>query len=623
MTPVKPNFRYDINTLRAIAVIGVVLFHYKVPFFDGGFAGVDIFFVISGYLMTSIIIKGNVNSTFSLLEFYKKRCQRILPALVVLTLILLIVFFFFYIPDDYQTLAKNAVSSILFYSNLLYRKIDYFDASSDTNILLHTWSLSVEWQFYLILPIILTFLNGFFKNDKNKFLLFFAVSAAILFISSCFLTYYRPVDSFYLLPPRSWEMIIGGIAYLMEGKYNVRYRKQLAAFGYFILGVCVLTLDNRMKWPGLFTLIPVFGTFLIIIANSNEAKILKNDIVQILGRVSYSLYLWHWPLYVAFIYFGFHVDYKSTTILCAVALILGYISFKYIESIKFNKTRHILIIVLILSIIGGGISHLSLNEFVFKKKTIEIANYNKNHPSEKKNQYRVNTCFITSNSNSGNDFNRDQCLGIQSGKKNFILIGDSHAAHFAESLYTALEIHNIHLSQATASGCLPLLKKSGTSVCSEIIDYIYYDYIKKNASRIDGVILSANWIYGPKNNRELIDDIQETINYIHKLNVKVVILGETESYAIPYPTIAAREYEYNRSDLSNNYLISNSLILNNVLKAKLSPYYINIYNRRSVKKTSESGIPYMSDQQHYTKYGADAVVKEMFLDSIFIDFIRN
>jgi peptidoglycan/LPS O-acetylase OafA/YrhL len=185
-------FRYDINTLRAIAVLGVLLFHFKIPYAGGGFAGVDIFFVISGYLMSRIVLNGMSKDNFSILDFYKRRALRIIPALLMLVTIVTFVTFFIYLPADYKDVTKNGLSSLLFISNIDYSKVDYFALSSDNNIFLHTWSLSVEWQFYLILPVVLVLINRYFRNDRNRFLLLFVFASISSFAYSVYLSNHNP-----------------------------------------------------------------------------------------------------------------------------------------------------------------------------------------------------------------------------------------------------------------------------------------------------------------------------------------------------------------------------------------------------------------------------------------------
>src|SRR5690606_4017278 len=212
-------FRADINGLRAIAVIGVVLFHFSAALSPGGFAGVDVFFVISGFLMTGIIFSGvtkgsekNVKS-FSLLRFYKSRALRIVPALAVLCLFLLVFGWLFLIPLDYKELGKHAAGSIAFISNIVYwQEAGYFDSASHEKWLLHTWSLSVEWQFYILYPLVLLVLFQFLSIRLAK--LFVLLGAVLGFAFCVFATYKWADASYYLLPTRAWQMLAGGVAYL-------------------------------------------------------------------------------------------------------------------------------------------------------------------------------------------------------------------------------------------------------------------------------------------------------------------------------------------------------------------------------------------------------------------------
>ena len=206
-------FRPDIAGLRAIAVIAVVLYHFGVKGFSGGFVGVDIFFVISGFLMTGIIFSKIETNKFSFIDFYLARAKRIIPALAVLCLVLVVCGWFFLIPGDFRTLGKHAASSISFLSNFIFwREAGYFDTSSHEKWLLHTWSLSVEWQFYIIYPLIIFTLKKILDTQSIK------LSIATLAISSFGLSIYIgnnwPSAGFYLFPTRAWEMLAGGIVFL-------------------------------------------------------------------------------------------------------------------------------------------------------------------------------------------------------------------------------------------------------------------------------------------------------------------------------------------------------------------------------------------------------------------------
>lgn len=218
-SPPAVNFRKDINGLRAWAVVAVVLFHFGVPGFAGGFVGVDVFFVISGFLMTNILIKKleNPQQKFSVWDFYLARAKRIAPALLVLCIALLALGWFLLPPQDYRSLGMHTLTSVLFASNIQYwREAGYFDAASHDKWLLHTWSLSVEWQFYLLLPLLLWGVWRWWPGRAHAvrcLLVVFLVSLGL----SVWLTAKKPEAAFFLLPTRAWEMLAGGLIALLTG----------------------------------------------------------------------------------------------------------------------------------------------------------------------------------------------------------------------------------------------------------------------------------------------------------------------------------------------------------------------------------------------------------------------
>jgi peptidoglycan/LPS O-acetylase OafA/YrhL len=606
---VRSKFRYDINALRSIAVLGVVLFHYKVPFFEGGFTGVDIFFVISGYLMTNIILTSLDNSKFNLIGFYNRRGLRILPALLFVILSVVLISFFIYLPADFQQVSKNAAASVLFYSNILYSQIAYFDVSSDNNIFLHTWSLSVEWQFYLILPVLLMVLHKIFKSSRKKILFFLLSCTILIFCLSCVISHYSPEKAFYFLPTRSWEMLAGSIAFLVEDKISNKIRRFTALIGYITLAICLTCLSETMLWPGLYTLIPVLGTFLIIVSNYDFA-ILRSSGIEMTGKISYSLYLWHWPVIVIANYRGIQLDAISILCYIIISFVLSYFTYKYIENYKNVTTKHVVLATLTLAAISYVLTYNNINKYLFTKETLEIANYKKNHSKEQSRQFSDGVCFsFTTSSGKFNGFNKEKCLYIDENKRNYILLGDSHAAHISQSVKEIIEDENIHIMQASVSGCVAVYKPHGLEYCTQLINFMYTDFIPKNAENIDGIILSSNWENELKN-KDLISDIEGTIRYLEKLHIPVILLGQNETFIIPYPSIAAREHELNKS-VSDKFITASSKETNALLLKKFKSNYINIFNNGTYKKLSDSNIPYMVDQNHYTKYGADCVVREI------------
>jgi peptidoglycan/LPS O-acetylase OafA/YrhL len=607
----KSSFRYDINALRALAVVSVLFYHFNLPFFQGGFSGVDVFYVISGYLMTKIILDGFAREQFSLTTFYKKRIQRIIPALTFMIIVVLTFCFFTYMPDDYQEVARNGSGSLLFVSNFIYAFTgSYFGNSADNNVFLHTWSLSVEWQFYLLLPLALLFVNRYLKNDRKKYFKLCLIAIVVIFAGALVVTRYRPNMSFYLLPTRSWEMLAGGLAFLTQTNLSTRRRKVLSITGFIILLIGMVFLHKDMKWPGLYTLIPVAATYLIIVCNVNDFAILKTGIIQFFGKISYSLYLWHWPVFVV----GNYLGAPSTPLYAFLGILLsiglGYLSYRYIESFEISKNRYIVATT-------GGFAALALvaaifyvNPVVFKNDTVLIANYEAINSAAHNKQFEVDSCFIRSVSTGMDTYSKRKCLPFHKGKKNILLLGDSHAAQFYQALRKHFTPKGVNLGHASASSCLPLktVNGPGPGKCEDLLNFIYDEMLPQHAGEIESVILSANWVDNPHGKEQLLKDIQGTIAHLEKMGIKSVVLGQTETYKIDYSTIAAREHEYGIQN-SENYLDEETAEINAYLKAGLKDKYIDLFRMEYFQKVSPEHVPYMFDQNHLTTYGVEQILE--------------
>jgi peptidoglycan/LPS O-acetylase OafA/YrhL len=612
------KFRYDINALRAISVIGVLLFHYKVPFFEGGFAGVDVFFVISGYLMSKIIINGINRDNFSILEFYGRRLKRIVPALLVLVLILAIAGFFIYFPVNYQLNQQNAAASILFISNFVYwQSAGYFAEASDTNILLHTWSLSVEWQFYIIYPIILLLVSKFLKN-RSQYLYAFIVVILITYLAAIYYTTVDKDGSFFLLHSRAWEMMFGGLAFLCEDlakNINAGVRKLTAIAGYLAIFFSFYFLNSSMDWPGMYTMVPVFAAFIIIAGNCNDLKLLKFGIVQGTGKISYSLYLWHWPVYVIAQYLGFPLNPSIVIALTVISFVFGYISYKYIESLNCASSKPIIAGALGLAMITGLLAYFDVNQIAFKHDAVMVANYTKRHPEG--TILTTNGCFLTAKNKSLNEYNEVGCLTIKPSSKNFLLLGDSHSADIAEPFRRRFKNQNVNIMVATSTGCYPFIdQKGGDKLCLGLVDYVLKKFIRQNAEKIDGVIISANWVKTKTGNRKQLEkDLRATIDYLEENKLNVIVIGQSEAYTITYPALKAKELQYN-TKVTNRYLRKQCYVVNDFMKDKFKPYYIDIINKNSFPALGPDYTPYIFDKDHFTPYGGDLAIIKILADPI-------
>ena len=290
------NFREDINGLRALAVLAVLVFHFSSDLLPGGFAGVDIFFVISGYLMTAIIVSRIESESFSLFEFYAARARRIVPPLLSIAAITLAVGYVFFEPLTYQIMGKHALSSILFFSNITYlNEAGYFDQASHDKFLLHTWSLSVEWQFYLLLPIFIMLLSKLTR--KSSLRLIFLAATTILFIVNIFISKTDPTASYFTIQSRAWEMMLGGVVFLFPMRLGDSARRTLEVASLTAIIGSFQLIKSEDLWPGYMALLPTLATCALLWANPARS-LLSITPIQRIGLWSYSIYLIHWPVIV-------------------------------------------------------------------------------------------------------------------------------------------------------------------------------------------------------------------------------------------------------------------------------------------------------------------------------------
>ncbi|WP_114971780.1 acyltransferase family protein [Rhodoferax ferrireducens] len=330
-----PGFRNDINGLRAWAVVAVILYHFGVPGISGGFIGVDVFFVISGLLMTGIVVGGlEREGRFSVWAFYMARARRILPALMVLCAVLMTLGWWLLLPLDYKMLGKHALAALSFLSNILFqREAGYFDAASHEKWLLHTWSLAVEWQFYMLLPLVLL---GVWKWRPGRRPLVVVMTLALLgsLALSIVLTPRLPTPAFYLLPTRAWEMLAGGLVYLLAHRLVLTPRQRMALefCGFGLVIAALVAFDASSAWPGWRALVPVLGAVLVLLAARSNTFWTGHRVAQWLGTRSYSLYLWHWPVVVATVYAEWQGEPLAMVGGLLLTLLLGHLSYIWVET---------------------------------------------------------------------------------------------------------------------------------------------------------------------------------------------------------------------------------------------------------------------------------------------------
>lgn len=557
------KYRREIDGLRAISLIAIVLFHAGFEAFSGGFLGVDIFFVLSGYLITSIILTDIANSDFSLIRFYEKRCRRILPALFVVLLVCIPFAWFWLLPHELKTFAKSVTYSALSVSNIYFFKTtNYFDSASELKPLLHTWSLGVEDQFYLLYPVLLIFLMK--KSFKASYVALGIISIISLAVAHWSSLHY-PLASFYLLHTRAWELLSGAIIgiYLHQRQTPIQATKLsniLSITGLLIVLISLFAYGESVPNPSLYTLPPIIGTLMIIAFTHPDqivGKLLSNRIAVGIGLISYSAYLWHQPVF-AFIRIKNlgTIDAWSMIPAILITFIFAYISWRFIEKPardQKNLTRRKVFI-------GSGVGiafFLTIGITGEAKKGFE-------------NRYSIPPAVV-------NDFNLDnlalKCyadrfceVGDLSAKKSDVVVfGDSHS----QSILAAFEKVGQQTKTKTTFmglvGCPPLLDvvilkgPPILGICEKLVEK-QIEFVKKE--RPKKIFLVARWsayVDGDydgrgafslgKNYNDPIDKdytkkvylegIEKTIATYQALGSEVYIVGQ-----IPQQRYSAKEFYY-------------------------------------------------------------------------------
>ncbi|MDA9966258.1 acyltransferase [Gammaproteobacteria bacterium] len=479
------NYRPEIDGLRALAVLPVIFFHAGYELFSGGFVGVDIFFVISGYLITSIIIGQMANDSFSIVKFYERRARRILPALFFVSFISIPFAWLWLSPNDLQNFGKSLIAVSTFSSNILFwMESSYFATDAELIPLLHTWSLAVEEQFYILFPL---FLIVAWKL-KIRLMIFILLCLFIISLSIAHWgSFNKPSATFYLLPTRGWELLVGVFAafYLKNKKQSESnaLNQFLSILGLIMIFFSIIIFSKTTPFPSLYALIPTIGTALLILfvtQNTLAYKLLTLAPILNIGLISYSTYLWHQPLLA----FARHSQAEElaniTTIsLCILSLIMGYISWKWIEQPFRNKSQISQKKVFIFSL--TGMLALSLVGSIINIKDGFLERYSENDMAiyafrnyDTAKLWNAGSCFLGTEENS--KIFQDKCFASQT-----LIWGDSFGAALSPGLRELNTYKNIGISQLTTSACPSILyqdfpnnrncKKNNEYVLSIIEDY--------------------------------------------------------------------------------------------------------------------------------------------------------
>ena len=593
------TYRPDIDGLRAIAILAVVIFHAFPSKLKGGYIGVDVFFVISGYLISSIIMRDIYNEEFSYIRFYINRIKRIFPALIFVLTGCFLFGWYALFSDEFSLLGKHIASGLGFVQNItLYLESGYFDTSAQFKPLLHLWSLGVEEQFYFVFPVLLLFAWRL-RNRMIQVVLFCAIAT---FVLNIFITLNNPTSAFFLPLTRFWEMLFGAVlAYIglqssnkisgfMERYpflekiknthlFNNKFYNFCSSVGFLILVASFFGINKSKIFPGWWALLPTMGALLIILGGPNawiNRHVLGNKVMVWIGLISYPLYLWHWPLFSfgRIILNSESLPVYLSWILIGASFLLAWVTYEFVEKpIRFGgyfkqKTVGLLIVSSILIVAGL----LTYRQYI--------------HP-------RIKSESIMNIVNASNDWaypgrlekmtiNNKQVFGIPGNKKT-LFFGDSNIEQYAPRVISFLQNSSEDRGAVflTTGACLPIndVKRSASgkakvNACYEtrnnfisvakdpdidtiVISAVWFDYFNENTNfTIDNELLSTE-----EGRKLAILTLQKMIAEVSRPGRRIVIVSNIPiDSSLDPKSLITRDFLHDKYTLKHNYIEKDQLV---------------------------------------------------------------
>lgn len=537
MSNAQENYRPDIDGLRAVAVLSVVIHHLAPNALPGGYAGVDIFFVISGYLITSHILSELQRGNFSFLEFYRRRVNRILPALYLVIASGLLLGVFVLSPTDFERLANSALFAGTGLSNIYFWREygNYFLPDTGEAVLLHTWSLGVEEQFYLLWPL---FFAIAFRWLRQHLFGALAIATLLAVLLSEFATHYFVSASYYLLPTRMFELMLGGVlavwaARPLERSVSEALLKVGEVLGLLGLVVSFLWLDKATPYPGIYGLIPCgAATLLIMLGNlGRPCRLLQYRPAVWVGLISYSLYLWHWPMIAYLNYLGVHIDLGIGVVVLCLSIGLAFLSWRYVETpfrrngMALPLSRVFAIRLMLPLVLLLGVLVVTKQYAGFPGRFDPLVSKLEGMAAQRPNELRQG-CHVP-NALYRTPINHSCILGREDGDSDGILIGDSYANHFSGMVDVLAKAGGVKVTDYTMDGCPPILGYGGMNPpayaerCLLRNEAIYRD-IEQQRYRF--VILAASW---PTD--VALEKLAGSIETIEKSGARAVIILSNQS----------------------------------------------------------------------------------------------
>ena len=614
------TYRPDIDGLRALAVLPVVLFHIGFPGFFGGFIGVDVFFVISGYLITGILARELRNGDFSIIRFYRRRAIRIFPALFAMLAVTTVLAVLTMLPEELKRYGNSLLSTATFVSNILfYSESGYFAPDAHSKVLLHTWSLSVEEQFYLVWPVLLAVLHARAQSSVRW------IAAIITVVSLVLSIWWLKVDpsgAFYLIPSRAWELMIGALLAVVPAlpARHRALREVLAGGGVLAILIGVKFYNGGVPFPGASALLPCLGAAAIIGAGtagtSLAGRLLSWRPVVFVGQISFSLYLWHWPV-IVFTQIGLMMEptWPVRIAELAVSLLLAVLSWRYVErpfrvganDFSNKKVFQGAFAAMTATMVFGSVFALSGGlPGRYSEQQLAMAKY---ESYDGDHVYRGGTCFIVDNQGH---YDPQVCLAQSAQRsKSLLVLGDSHAAQLWPGLHQVATDYNV--LQATQTGCRPVLSNQPTAAqppCEQLFRKVLETWLPQHPVQL--VILAGRWVPAD------LKDLAATVSLAKRHAQVVMVVGPIPQYASGLPRLLVRNEGHPERVASS--LVGGPFSLDPLMRkaaAGAGAQYFSLIEQlchgKECRTLATADVPMQFDYGHLTEQGS-AVVAAMLLN---------
>ena len=614
------KYRSDVDGLRAVAILPVVAYHADLTLVPGGFVGVDVFFVISGYLICRLINDEIKAGSFTVAGFYKRRIMRLFPALFAMLIATSILAYVYLLPIELKEYSDSLIAAVTNVSNVFFAlTTGYFDAPAETRPLLHTWSLSVEEQFYIVCPLFMLACYRFCPRRLNMLL---ALGAALSFVAA-FLAYGRnPNFAFFLTPFRACELLLGALL-------GVRFfpvaatpplKNTMGCMGLALVLFAVFVFSSETPLP-LTMLVSCAGTAMIIHSSENgpsiAGRLLSWRPAVFIGLISYSLYLWHWPIMVfqrSDHFLAEQAPLATKFELIAISIGVAYLSWRFIETPFRIRTKTVPVrialggaLASVTAVVALGTTALALDgaPFRFTQPVVTIGSYLAYDPTA---AFRSGHCYLTANRET---YDTKTCLTKDPTRPNYLLIGDSHAAQLWLGLHEVLP--DVNLMQASMMLCRPVLMEVNAfdfRKCPRLMHFIFDDYLMKE--KVDKVLLAASW------KDEDVPKLDATLDYLKEHDIDAVVFGPIVEYDYALPRLLADAIRYHDPQLADRERTAAVPLLDRRMRMLVTGKgipYISTYDEMckggTCAKLVDGDVPYQFDAGHLTAAGSIALAEKL------------